>query len=102
MLGIDAVEIRLSEEGGRPCAVVDAVYGPLRVTVSPSSSPLPALARAMLDQGYRPCTVATVTRNGKPAFRPATLEAWAKLAVSEGDARSARLVKWRPFDGVKT
>jgi len=95
--GVRGVEIRLSEVDGKPVAEVDG----LTVTGRGNGSPLPEIARKLMDLGYSPSTVATVTRGGREAFVPTTLGAWGKLAVSEGDARSVRFVDWRPFEGVK-
>ncbi len=62
----------------------------------------PAVARALLAEGYDPMILVRVTRNGTTVFRDARLSAWADLCVEEGDYLSARFRRYRPWSPLNT
>ena len=58
--------------------------------------PIFATARLLLARGYHPRTVLRPMRNGRPTFKPSTLEKFAKLTVEETDERGPRIRPFRP------
>jgi len=53
-------------------------------------------ARCLSDLGYDPETVLRPLRNGRPGFKPSTLEKFAKLSVTEPDSSSVSIIPWQP------
>ena len=53
-------------------------------------------ARLLLARGYHPRTVLRPMRNGRPTFKPSTLEKFAKLTVEETEERGPRIRPFRP------
>lgn len=57
------------------------------------------LARILIADGYAGHDIVRVMRGETICFKPARLEQWAEIDVSEGDGHSSRFVKHKPFEG---
>ena len=62
-------------------------------------APICDLARKLVDAGYDPMRLLSITRNGTLCFEPMTLATWAGLTITEGDnnTRPLRFCKWSPW-----
>jgi hypothetical protein len=62
-------------------------------------APICDLARKLVDAGYDPVRLLSITRNGTLCFKPMTLAMWAKLTITEGDNSDHPIEfrKWSPW-----
>ena len=68
------------------------------IKTSGKASPLPKLARQLIQDGYASHDITEVKRGDTVCFMPTSLGWWAARDIVEGDAHSVRVQKHRPFD----
>lgn len=68
------------------------------IKTSGKASPLPKLARQLIQDGYAAHDITEVKRNGIVCFMPTSLGWWVARDIVEGDAHPVRVQKHKPFD----
>ena len=68
------------------------------IKTSGKASPLPKLARQLIQDGYAAHDITEVKRGDTVCFMPTSLGWWAVRDIVEGDAHPVRVQKHKPFD----